>query len=689
MVLGSDSVLISDITEHADPMLADRVVRSSLLARGGADSFWRVSGESAEPKPKSMTKRDKRTISSPLMSGESVSFPIFDGSKPRPVPSKVFGLPAIEAQTDFKSFKEVTRLTVGYRPDREVAAELIDALIDGTLKSPIKGRVDAIDLGQGYWLRDTEFTERSGTYRFATDIKKFAVPVVTLPIETSIIPAGANIVLFPEPPLFEHRGTRDFRAEEEVLESADAWLARISESLKSTNEDRARIAELRGLLTRYAEETVGDHQLNDLFATLTTLEQRPALVDALPEILNRNAAWSARVQAATDREVERKLNALESRFKAEALEKQAAIDALDIVLREREAQLSRLGERERAYRDTLADIEERVSDKIDSVIEKRIAEIKAEPHVDREEWLNLKGEVELIRDASKFEAEPVPTEAPVVHDVRLISPRDILPRSKRIAALRALSSALSIDEAKLLLAIALGGAGLLPVFVGSDPDVVALALARSISDEGVAIFCDPTLVSLQDLFAPTVTRATGLSTAIETAMAHPDILVAVALCGLTKAPCEFWLPALLDGQRSGYFPQNLRLFATVSSDGIRVPLPDSLLRAIVPIDIGADRSRLVDLPPPLTPAGAWPALPAMQTEESKNLRVGLQDLLEVSDRTTIAFLGKISNDCQASVDIAAIDLVPALKDCLDWLAAVRGPTSPQHPSTKYFQQFED
>lgn len=687
VVLGSDAVLIVDIKEHADVQSPERIVRSSALARGGTDSFWKVSGENIEPKAKSTSKRDQPAPSSPLVSGQSVSFPTFDGTSIRPPPSNVFGPPS-EAQTDIKSFKETVRLTVGYRPGRDVAAKLIDALIDGKLKSPIKGRVDVIDLGDGFWLRDSAFIEQDGAYRLATDIEKFAVPVVSLPPEAPTISVGANVILFLDSPQFEDRGTRDFRTEEEVIQSADAWLARISDALKSTDKDRIRVSELRGLLTKYANETVEDNQLNDLFATLTILEQRPALIDVLPDLLKRNTAWVAKVQAATDEEVGRRLEALESRFREEALGKQEAIDALDVALRERQDQLLRLGERERAYRDSLEDIEERVSAKIDSAVAKHVAEIPAETNVKREEWLYLKTEVEHIKDRAKFDIEPIPAEPPTATRIAGVSPREVLPRPQRTVVLQALASAASIDEPRLLLGIAFGGAGLLPVFVGSDADLVALTLAKSISDEGAAIFCDPTLVSLQDVFSPTAASARSLATAIETARAHPDILVPVILCGLTKAPCEFWLPALLDGQRSGYFPSNLGLFATVSSDGIRVPLPYSLLRAIVPIDIGVERARSVDLPQPMTLGMTWPAWPTTPTEESRELRVALQDLLEITDRPTIELLGKISNACQALVDIEAVDLAPIIKEGLDWLAAVREPPPIKHSSIKYFQQFE-
>ncbi len=670
-VLDHDTFLFVNIGDaHAGVEPSCRSGRSRPMALGGVDTYWRIKiePEHREGKSKWSDKTNKEILSPRFLEGQRATFPVFRTSTNSILPAAI-AINLGERHEEPRSIKDPVRLLVGFRPSADDQAETAACLFAGTLKSPLRRPVDAIEVAPREWIRSLDFAERSGFFELR--IEKSAVPIWSIDSRSTPIEAGNGIVLFPEGVRFKGPHVRDFRTDEEVVQDTDRWLARISDSLNSSDEDRARIDELRGLLQKYAKETIQDREINDLSATLKILEKRPIFIDMLPEILARDKGWAKKIKAVVDARVQTIVNEFEARFTNEAAEKRKTILELDAVLTERRSALALIAERERAYRDSIADVERTISAKVTEELSARSANAVTSTAT-MEDLLELKAEIERLSRPREEVHEPVATNP---------SAFPTTSKNERLDQMRNLAKTPSMSASKLALAVSLASCGVLPVFVGSMSDRFAIRLGSCISGSfGAVVFCDPTLVSIGDILSRS--NGNSASSAVDFARAHPDAMVAVILCGLTRAPCEFWLPAIFDGWRVGLLPENLRFFATASPDGIRVPMPKSLLASIVPLEISGDWN-CTDTRSATT--ALWPYPRNISTAASE-LRGVVFDALDVPDKSLRSLLGDICRHADAIGIDNIEEFVGALRECVQWWG---DDADAKAILTGYFRDFEE
>ena len=211
-----------------------------------------------------------------------------------------------------------------------------------------------------------------------------------------------------------------------------------------------------------------------------------------------------------------------------------------------------------------------------------------------------------------------------------------------------------------------------PVILGADGAAAAVDIVTALAGERAAVvFCDPTRVSLADLL---LDQNSGLQAAIDDARRHPEILAAVALCGITNGPCEYWLPQIVEMRRAGRLPRNLAVVASAGTDGTRVPVPGSVLRHLFPLTPANPAS-----PGAVAHQGAWPAPEGI---EKSRLEAALGVLIDAGLEGSV--LQKSARTLARAPEwIRASDLVDVFKRQAGWLEATL--SGSEHEDKKYFE----
>ncbi|MEX5591290.1 hypothetical protein [Pseudomonas orientalis] len=202
-----------------------------------------------------------------------------------------------------------------------------------------------------------------------------------------------------------------------------------------------------------------------------------------------------------------------------------------------------------------------------AVVETEQNELRAEAEKARTELTGVKGEIDrLLAVAAQLCPTTISTSQPAVSNIGV---GRVFPNHPKVGA--ALKGELITHQAMLsdkgrellqsLVITLLSGE--LPILVGGDSaDLLRVAEAIICPGRFVSIEADPTLISLDDLWArPGSGVPTLLAAAAEAARDSGAVLVVIR--GIERSGARFWLPALSEVLRSGGLPRGLLVCCTV------------------------------------------------------------------------------------------------------------------------------
>lgn len=658
--LGRDVAVICEVRDGDTNGGRIRETKDPKIVLGGVGSFWLAVGEKKEQKL--VIEREV----APLRSVSLLTAPLRASS--------LFNLPASFDLTnpgryDAVSFVSVKRLPVGYSPRDISYEELVARLREGKLSIPSEKDVDAIEVRPGSWLT-TQF-ERSalGFYGLSPNTAARAVLVAMLENRPEIIRLSSGLVVYVTQPRWAPSEEVDLRPEHEILEAAKYWLARAT---LATDVQSDPDSSLVGLLQQHMASTVDAEEKADLSAVIKLLGSRQPLIALMSQMMACEPAFQEKLGEFEQSEKERLRAALQSRLDEEVQSELARLSDIRAELADAETKLALATHREALLRSE--------AEKHDGSIRARIAEaarnLTGEVIRDGQQ---LREEVDRLRDmisqmtipaVQAAQIDPLPKgrheeDAPV----QVVIATD----EARKNIITGLSSATAMSIADVT-SIILRATDDIPVLIGSKSSAAAADIAAAIGgDESAIAFCDPSRISWQDLLRD---ETSGLAAAVTKARTHPEVLVPVALCGITNGPCEYWVPQFIESRRLGKLPRNLAVIASAGIDGMRVSVPDSVLGYFAPVMVPASSRPARNLF-----AGAWKT----DLEVNREKLAEALDLLSKSDSLGKAVLqraARILSRTPAAIDMG--EVAAALLRHEEWLSSLSG-EGQQHEFNTYFK----
>lgn len=654
---GTDGAIIAQVPEDNDRTAGFvnlKVVRNGKIRLGGVDSFWLVTGLKREPKfisskeetppPIFTSGATAATLMGRLKSGTDVEGSIRPGG--------YFG----NAKLESVSISSATRLAVAFCPEGKDYDRLVSNLRQGKLSVPIGSTVDALEIGPNCFMTSGFCKLPTGHYALAPETRVGAVPTRSVTGKLDLIAVSHGIMVFVSPPKWSPLAPTDLRTDEEILSSAEKWLARIQSALSAAN-GRAPSADLVEALRTYVASSISQEEKEDIEAVLRVLSDRKSLIEILPQIFERDAGWRTRLQEFEQSEHERLQAEVRGRLSKEtSLLAELRKDVLDA-----EERVATLAHREVLLRNETDRHEARLKERIaDAARAVAITALETTQQL-REELSQVRAELERIDKTHSVEASDQVSNTVLAAEPTLaLAELSIASETDRSRVLSELASSTGLRLADLL-AVICHSVDDVPVLVGNGAAGIAADIALAIGGEaGAVVFCDPTQVSLSDLLQ---NETAGLGKALDVAKANPNVLVPVAICNITNGPCEYWLPHIVEMRRIGRLPSNLALIASAGIDGLRVSVPTSTLRYVFPLKA----SRLI-ASPPVMHAGAWPALSA-NAARSREMIEPLAGKVEGA-----AELRHFAHMLAKAPVVAGLDLgelADALLTEREWIAALR------------------
>ncbi|MBY3144078.1 hypothetical protein HFO63_00440 [Rhizobium laguerreae] len=567
------------------------------MVLGGIGSFWLVTGGKDEPKLVLEDLDEPRQATWPMVS--SLTSPIRGNA--------IFDLPSTVEAFDSPgrrkviSFATVTRILAAYSPRDIRYDEVVVRLRECRLAVP-SGEVMAIEVRSGEWLNTQFIRLSSGLYGLSPGADARSIFVTTMENRPETIRLPSGLLIFLSQPRWSFAEEKDLRPEHEVLASAERWLVRSKLALDGSPGDGGDIAEgLRHLVA----SSVDSEEKADLSAAIRLLAGRQSLLEVMPQMLSKDPAFQERLKQFELEEKDRLKAALQSRLETEIQSEQSRLAEIRSEIAEAETRLALAGQREVLLRGE--------TEKHDETIRARIAEVAKQIHGEanaradglREEISHLREMVSqmmipavAVADApTKTEPEPVA----VPEKLAPAAPVSVTHAGEdaRKAIVSGLSTATGLSPAQIT-AILLRSTEDIPVLIGEQASGTAADIVAAIGgDDSALAFCDPSRISWQDLLRD---ETSDLAVAVAKARFHPDVLVPIAICGISNGPCEYWIPQFIESRRIGRLPRNLAIIASAGVDGMRVSVPDSILRFLVPVQV-PDKAK----PVRKLYAGPWPA----------------------------------------------------------------------------------
>ncbi|WP_237152366.1 hypothetical protein [Oryzibacter oryziterrae] len=596
---GTDGAIIAQVpedNERAAGFVRPKVVRNGKIRLGGVDSFWLLSGLKREPKlisskeetpsPSFTSGSTAATLMGRLKSGIEVEHSIRPGG--------YFG----NAKLESVSVSSAIRLTVAYCPEDKDYERLVRDLRQGKLSVPIGSMVDALEISPNCFMTSGFCRLPIGHYALAPDTRVGTVPTRSVTGKLDMIAVSHGIMVFVSPPKWSLPASTDLRSDEEILYSAEKWLARIESALSAANR-RAPCPDLVETLRTYVASSISEKEREDIDAVLRVLSDRKSLIELLPQIFERDAGWRTRLQEFAQSEYDRVQAEVRDRLSQET----SLFEKLRKEVQDAEERIATLAHREVLLRNETDRHEARLKEKIaDAARAVAITALETTQQL-RDELTQVRAELEQIDRTSSVEASGhTSNTALAAEPTSDLAELSIASETDRLRVISELASSTGLRLTDLL-AVICHSVDDVPVLVGNGAAGIAADIALAIGGEaGAVVFCDPTQVSFSDLLQ---NETAGLGKAIDIAKANPNVLVPVALCNITNGPCEYWLPHIVEMRRIGRLPSNLALIASAGIDGLRVSVPRSTLRYVFPLKA----SRLT-ASPTIIYAGAWPTLSA-------------------------------------------------------------------------------
>lgn len=670
-LVDNDGAIVTEVSEEAENSSGyahPKGVRNAKVRLGGVDSFWLATNVKPERK---FSPSSKPIVPSLFPSASATSSLIgrIKGGSGLDFTSPFDEL-AKNAKIEGVSFGTAVRVPVAIGPSGGGHEQLVRDLREGKLAVDIRNTVDAIEVRADVYMISGFVRLSNGHYGLAPDTGIRAVPTASVlgQVGTTRLPSG--VVVFGAQVKWSSETLMDLRSDTEILASAEGWLARV-QTAASLGEGVSQ--DLAKLLKAFAAASVSAEEREDLESAVRVLSGREALLEVLPALMKRDEGWRARLQEFEREERDRLREEIKSRLAGEAEQESARIAELREQILDAEGRLAAISHREVLLRNE--------TEQHDARLKERIAEAaRTVGGAALDATQKLREEVARLRE--ELAERPAPPEpAPVAPIAREPEP-DGTPtvaaanettkasEQRRLAVMRELASSTGMTAAQLV-AVLLHSTEDIPVLIGDGSAGIAADIATAIGGDSAAIvFCDPTRVSLADLVRD---EATGLSRAIENAKASPDVLVPVALCGLTNGPCEYWLPQLAEMRRVGRLPPNLALIASAGTDGLRISVPKSVLRYLFPMAV-----ERTDFGGKVEYAGSWTPFAMDSTR--------IQDAIRILRPKSVepALIGRIA-DWLSRVP-AALDqneVASALIGEQAWIAAWRD--GAEHDLIQHFQ----
>lgn len=660
-LLGHDVAVICEVRDgdaHGGKIWE---TKDPKIVLGGVDSFWLVTGG----------KKDQKLViergQTPLRSGSPLTAPLRASS--------VFNLPATfdlgsPGRHDAASFASVTKLAVAYSPSDISHEELVACLREGKLSIPSEKEVVAIEVRPGSWLT-TRFERRpSGFYGLSPNTSARAVTVATLENRPETIRLPSGLVVYVTQPRWTPGKEIDLRPEHEILEAAEYWLARATSAAGSQSD-----SSLVDLLRQHMTSTVDAEEKEDLSAVIGLLGSRQPFIELISQMMARQPGFQEKLREFEQTERDRLRAALESRVEGEIQSERIRLSEIRAELADAETKLAVATHRGALLRGE--------AEKHDDSIRARIAQAARDlTGVVSRDGQQLREEVDRLRDMVSSLTRTAERPADVMASPEQTQEEDapvqivIATDEARRNIIGGLSSATAMSVADVT-SIILRSTEDVPVLVGSKSSAAAADIAAAIGgDDSAIVFCDPSRISWQDLLRD---ETSGLAAAVAKARAHPEVLVPIALCGITNGPCEYWVPQFIESRRLGKMPRNLAVIASAGVDGMRVSVPDSVLRYFTPVMVPESSRYARNLF-----AGAWGADLEVNKE---NLSEAL-DRLSKSDgleRAALQRAARILSRTPAGIDLG--EVAAALLRHDEWHSSLAG-EGKHHEFKTYFKNIE-
>ncbi|MCA1893346.1 hypothetical protein HW573_18995 [Agrobacterium genomosp. 3] len=653
-VLNHSSALVVEIRGGSSQTGRLRETKEPRMVLDGVGSLWLVTGEKDEPKHVLEDLEELPDFSVPMVS--TLSSTIRASSEfELPATVEAFNLPGHFKTTTFVT---VTRILAAYSARDIDFEEVVRRLREGRFEIPSR-EIIAIEVSKGDWLTSHFIRLPSGSYGLSPDADPRALPVKTIENKPDSMKLPSGLLIFLSEPRWSLATEKDVRPEHEVLESAERWLGRSTLAVESAPGDANAV----DLLRHHVATTVNDDEKADIAAAARLLAGRQSILDIMPQILAKDPAFQKRVQEFELQEQERLKERLRSKVESEIEAEKARLGEIRAEIAEADARLAVAGQRELLLRNE--------AEKHDEVMKARIEEAAKQLQGGAiEQTDHLRRELDELRDlvlqmpshpttvvVSAAEEIPEP-QRPDVNGTAVGPKAD---EGARKSILAGLASATGISQAHLM-AILLKSTDEVPLLVGERASGVAADIVAAIGGEDSAVaFCDPSRISWQDLMHD---ETSGLAAAVAKAKANPDILVPIAICGITNGPCEYWLPQFVESRRIGRLPRNLAIVASAGIDGSRVSIPDSVLRFLMPVEVPNSAKPVRRLF-----AGSWPA-------EFDANRSNLADAIDVLTQSEAFENGSLQRAAKTlsrtPQGMAMAEVAQPLVRQAQWLASVSG-----------------
>ncbi|WP_246780843.1 hypothetical protein [Rhizobium ruizarguesonis] len=657
-ILTHGVAIISEVREGETAGGRIRETKDAKVVLRGVGSFWLLTGDKDDTKLVIEKPEDPRQPGWPMVS--LLTSPIRGNSTFKLPPSvEAFDQPG---RYDVRSFATATKLSVGYSPRDIGYADVVARLRDGSLSIP-SNDVSAIEVKAGVWLTTQFVRNSSGRYGLAPGATARSLFVTAMESRPDMIRLPSGLIVFLSQPRWTFAEEADLRPENEVIASAEKWLARAKSASEAMGEKAGEFVEV---LRHLVASTVNPEEKADLTAAARLLAGRQSLLDVMPQMLARDPAFQERISEYEAAERERLKTELHAQLEAEVQSETSRLQEIRVEIIDAETRLAIADRREVLLRHE--------AEKHDEAIRVKIAE--AAKHVQDEARARTDGmrkEMDMLWEtvselaipaAATIEAPRLPEPEPAP-PMQVEQPPEVAisiaraDENARKSIMAGLSSATGISSADLV-SIMLRSTEDIPVLIGEHAVATAADIVAAIGGEDSAVaFCDPSRISWQDLMRD---ETSDLAAAVARAKANPDVLVPIAMCGITNGPCEYWVPQFIESRRIGRLPRNLAIIASVGVDGMRVSVPDSILRFLVPFVVPDTAKPVRKLF-----AGAWTA----DLEFNRGRLVEAREVFSDMEGLDGAALQKMAKTLSRTpADISIADVGKSFVRHAQWLATI-------------------
>ncbi|WP_322884435.1 hypothetical protein U8C35_27255 (plasmid) [Sinorhizobium medicae] len=670
-----DGATVTEVAEEAESNTGyahPKEVHNAKVRLGGIDSFWLAtnvkSGKFSSPKP-TVPALFPSTSSTSSLIGRAKGASRLDVASP-------FSNIARGTKIEGITFGNAIRVPIAIGPGSGGHERLITDLTEGKLAVDIRNTVDAIEVRPGVYMISGFVRNSNGYYGLAPDTRLRAVPTVQVTGNVGTTRLSSGLLVFGAEVKWTEPVPMDLRSEAEILASAESWLARIKKAASHSTTDGSRdVAEIfRGVVAA----AVSAEERYDLESAVSVLSGRQDLLDILPDMLARHEPWQSRMRKFEAEEHDRLRSDIKAKLAVAAEEESQRIAELRQQIIDAEGRLAVISHREVLVRNE--------TEKHDELLKEKIAEAArtvASSSVDvtqklREEVEQLKDELSKVLASHLVEDGPSSEpHAPIEEVVTARPDAEALPKAtdeQCSTVIQRLRDATGLTEGRLF-ALLLQSTEGVPVLVGDGSTGIAAEIVSAVGGKSAAVlFCDPTRISFADLVGD---ERSGFARSIEIANANPEMLVPVALCGLTNGPCEYWLPQLVEMRRIGRLPPNLALIASAGVDGLRVSVPKSVMRYLFPLSVSRR-----DLTDTVEYAGSWLRF----TPDAARIHDAIKVLRAKSvEPVLIGRLADILSRAPVTADLTEVASI--LVGEQRWTAAWRD--GADHELIQYFQNLEN